>query len=117
MENELKTPGYGVGTKGARLEAALIAGFEAEVAGEAARLVAKRRKHDARKTDAVRQARMRPRRKAAENYWLHYLRTGHKVESWLVDREAKPISAAVIEVARKKMINKNPTLAKHRGLT
>lgn len=86
---------------------------EAEFQGYLADLEKKRRKHEARSPEAIRQDRCRKRRKCADNYWLHFLRTGHCPESWITTYD---LSEAILQASKKKMVRKYPGLAKLRGL-
>lgn len=84
---------------------------ETEFLGYVAELEKKRRKHESRTPEAIRQDRCRRRRKRAENYWEHYLRTGGRPETWL-----DGLSESIIEAAKKKLVAKYPDLARMRGL-
>ena len=84
---------------------------EAEFRGYLAELERRKRKHEARSAEAVRQDRCRKRRRCAENYWEHFLRTGGRPESWL-----EGLSPEIIDAAKNKMVRKYSELAKLRGL-
>lgn len=85
---------------------------EAEFKAYMADLAEKKRRAENRSAAAVRQDRMRKRRKRAENYWLVWLKTGTAAASWL-----EGLSDGVIEKARQEMVARNPEWARLRGVT
>lgn len=85
----------------------------AEFRGYLAELEQKRLKHEARSPEAIRQDRCRKRRKCADNYWLHFLRTGCYPESWPT---TYGLSEAILAASRDRMVSRYPGLAKLRGL-
>lgn len=86
---------------------------ESEYRGYLATLEKKRRRHEARTPEAVRQDRCRKRRRCADNYWEHYLRTGCAPDSWI---ETYGLSSSILAASKKKMVRRYPDLAKLRGL-
>jgi len=88
-------------------------GSEAEFRGYLAELERKRLKHEARSAEAVRQDRCRKRRRCADNYWIHFFKTGARPESWV---ETFNLSDSILEASRKKMVEKFPELARLRGM-